>query len=144
MLSTLSTAIIAVKGHRIAINPSMGASKHLLQSATAVNIAYNMCLGGTLLRVLFLHCGATQRRSPRQCKNAFKAKLKFRRGNKLKLSSVCRLYSTRPSSDRAIFVKLPQGAIRYFENSTPIAIATATRGRTAGDRRHTGEAMLAT
>lgn len=86
------------------------------------------------------------RHSPRQCRNAFKAKLKFRRGNKLKLSSVCRLYNTRPSSDRAIFVKLPQGAIRYFENSTPIAIATVRRGRhthNTRETRHTGEAIFA-
>ena len=79
--------------------------------------------------------------SPRQCRNALSAKLKLRLGKRLKLSSVCKLYNTRPSPDRAILVKLPQGAIRYLENSTPIEIATTqqptqkSRGRGGGGGR---------
>lgn len=68
---------------------------------------------------------------PRQCRKALRARLKLRRGKRLKLSSVCRLYSTRPSSDLAIFVKLPHGAMRYLENSTPIDMATDGRDRDA-------------
>lgn len=75
------------------------------------------------------------RHQPRQCRNALSAKLKLRLGNRLKLSSVCRLYSTLPSSDLAIFVKLPQGAIRYLENSTPIAIATVSAKQTVGKKK---------